>query len=375
MICIVDESNQSQNIPKQRAIYIAQQTFWMLSLDINYALGRKIKHYEETKKSLSIYEIQKEITQLKKKPETEWLSEVFSHSLQQACFDLDSAFSRFFKKIGKFPRFKSKHSPKQSYRVPDAFEISNDRRSIKIPKLGWVSFKDEFDFKKEYDYRQITVSRTPSGNYMVSILYDDKKKEITPKKIKSERTLGIDVGVKTLATLSDGTKIENPKFYAKYQQELGSAQASFSKKKTNSKNYWKQRKIVAKKHEKISNCLKDYLHKLSNDLIENQDYDSFAMEHLDVKTMEAEHVNQVGWNMLKNMMVYKCKERGKNLLTIGKYDPSSKTCSKCGHIKEDLKLSDRQWICPICNKNHDRDINAANNIKLFALVRAEPLKL
>ena len=341
----------------------------------NYALNRKIKHYEETKKSLSIYEIMKEITQLKRKEETEWLSEVFSHSLQQACFDLDSAFSMFFKKIGKFPRFKSKHNPKQSYRVPDAFEISNEQRSIKIPKLGWVSFKDKFDFKPEYDYRQITISRTPAGNYMVSILYDDKKKELAPKKVSSKRTLGIDVGVKTLATLSDGTKIVNPKFYELYQAELGTAQQAFSKKVKGSNNYWKQRKIVAKKHEKISNCLKDYLHKLSNELIENQDYDSFAMEHLDVQSMDAEHVNQAGWNMLKNMMGYKCKKRGKNLLTIGKYDPSSKTCSKCGYIKEDLKLSDRQWMCPICNTQHDRDINAANNIKLFALVRAEPLKL
>jgi putative transposase len=316
----------------------------------------------------------KDLTQLKKQEETKWLSEVFSHSLQQACFDLESAFSMFFRKIHKFPRFKSKHNPKQSYRVPDAFEVSNEQRAIKIPKLGWVPFKDKFDFKAEYDYRQITVSRTPSGSYMVSILYDDKKKVPTPKPVQPGRTLGIDVGVKTLATLSNGTKVENPKFYQRYQSELGSVQSSFSGKVKGSNNYWKMRRVVAKKHEKISNCLKDYLHKLSNELIENQDYDSFAMEHLDIQSMEVKHVNQVGWNMLKNMMFYKCKEKGKNLLTIGKYDPSSKMCSKCGHAKEDLKLSDRQWTCPICNTVHDRDINAANNIKLFALVRAEPLK-
>jgi len=341
----------------------------------NYALNRKIKHYEKTKKSLSIYEIQKEITQLKKETETEWLSEVASQMLQQTTFDLESAFSMFFKKVGKFPRFKSKHNLKQSYRIPQAFEISNKQRSIKIPKLDWISFKDKFDFKKEYDYRQITVSKTPSGNYMVSILYDDKKKEIMPKKVKAEKTLGIDVGVKTLATLSDGTKIENPKFYEQYKKELGNAQSIFSKKIKESNNYYRQKKLVAKKYEKTSNCLKDYLHKLSNKLVENQNYDSFAMEHLDVKTMDTKHVNQVGWNMLKNMMVYKCKEKGKNLLTIGKYDPSSKMCNKCEYIKEDLKLSDRQWKCPICNEIHDRDLNAANNIKLFALVRAEPLKL
>ena len=341
----------------------------------NYALDRKIKHYQETKKSISIYDIQKEITELKKHPDTEWLNEVSSQMLQQTTFDLDSAFSMFFKKIGKFPKFKSKHNLKQSYRIPQGFEISNENHTIKIPKLGWLSFKDKFDFKKEFDYRQITVSKTSSGNYMVSILYDNKKKEIIQKPVNAERTLGIDVGIKTLATLSNGNKIENPRFYEQYQNELGKVQLIFSKKQKESNNYWKQRKTVAKKHEKISNCLTDYLHKLSNKLVENQDYDSFAMEHLDISTMQVKHVNQVGWNMLKNMMAYKCKERGKNLLTIGKYDPSSKTCSKCGYIKKDLKLSDRQWMCPICNELHDRDINAANNIKLFALVRAEPLKL
>jgi putative transposase len=340
----------------------------------NYALDRKIDHYKKTKKSLSIYQIQKEITQLKKEKETEWLNEVASQMLQQTCFDLESAFSRFFKKIGKFPKFKSKHNPKQSYRIPQSFEISNEQRSIKIPKLGWISFKDKFNFKKEYDYRQITVSKNSCGDYFVSVLYDNKIKEPKPKKVKFNKTLGIDLGIKTLAALSDGTKIENPKFYELYQNDLTKAQKIFSKKQKNSKNYWKQRKTVAKKYQKISNCLKDYLHKLSNKLVENQDYDSFAMEHLDIKTMKTEHVNQVGWNMLKNMMVYKCKERGKNLLTIGKYDPSSKKCSKCGNINETLG-NKRQWSCSVCNEQHDRDINAANNIKLFALVRAEPLKL
>jgi putative transposase len=341
----------------------------------NYALNRKIKEYETTKKSLSIYQIQREITQLKKEKETEWLGEVFAQSLQQTTFDLESAFSSFFKKRSKFPRFKSKHNSKQSYRIPTGFEVSNERRTIKIPKIGWISFKDKFDFKDEYDYRQITVSRNASDNYFVSVLYDDKVKEPTPMKVKFSKTLGIDVGMTTLATLSDGTKVNNPKFYDTYKEELGAAQMVFSRKQKGSNNYWKQKKIVAKKHEKISSCLKDYMHKLSNKLVDNQDYDSFAMEHLDISTMEVKHVNQVGWNMLKNMMAYKCKARGKNLLTIGKYDPSTKTCSKCGSIKEDLKLSDRQWKCPTCNELHDRDVNAANSIKLFAMVRAEPLKL
>ena len=361
--------------PNKSQSELIEKHFGCCRFIYNWSLNKKINHYKETKKSLSIYQIQKEITLLKKQKDTEWLKEIDSQSLQQTTFDLDSAFSMFFKKIGKFPNFKSKHNPKQSYRIPSRFEISNERKTIKIPKLGWISFKDKFNFKSEYDYRQITISKNAVGNYFVSVLYDNKLKELMPKKIKFDKTLGIDVGVKTLATLSDGTKIENPKFYEKYKKNLGDAQKIFSKKIKGSNNYYKQKKLVAKKHEKSSNCLKDYLHKLSNKLVENQDYDSFAMEHLDIKSMDVKHVNQVGWNMLKNMMVYKCKENGKNLLTIGKYDPSSKMCNKCEYIKKDLKLSDRQWKCPICNTEHDRDLNAANNIKLFALVRAEPLKL
>ncbi len=360
--------------PNKSQSELIEKHFGCCRFIYNWSLNKKIDHYKNTKKSLSIYQIQKEITQLKKQKNTEWLTEIDSQSLQQTTFDLDSAFSMFFKKVGKFPQFKSKKNPRKSYRIPSRFKINNTKHTIKIPKLGWVSFKDKFDFKEKYDYRQITISKNAVGNYFVSVLYDNKLKELNSKKVNAEKTLGIDVGVKTLATLSDGTKIENPKFYQLYQDELGKSQVIFSKKIRGSNNYFKQKKIVAKKYEKASNCLKDYLHKLSNKLVENQDYDSFAMEHLDIKSMDAKHVNQVGWNMLKNMMVYKCKDKGKNLLTIGKYDPSSKMCNKCGYINETLG-NKRQWKCPICNTEHDRDLNAANNIKLFALVRAEPLKL
>lgn len=359
--------------PSKEQSILLDRHFGSVRWIYNYALDRKIKHYEQTKKTLSIYEIMKEITRLKKQDDTKWLSDIASQALQQACFDLDSAFSLFFKKVGGFPKFKSKKSVKQSYRIPQLFEISNKSRAIKIPKLGWVSFKDKFDFKDEYDYRNITVSKTPKGNYMVSILYDDKKPVVKPRPINDKTTLGIDVGMKHLVTLSNGEKIENPKFYQKHAAGLATAQRKLSKKQKDSKNYLKQRKIVAKKYEKSSNSLKDYLHKLSNKLIENQDYDSFAMEHLDIQSMDVKHVNQVGWNMLKSMMMYKCKDNGKNLLTISKYDPSSKTCSKCGYVYKDLTLSMRQWACPNCTTKHDRDLNAANNIKLFALVRAEPL--
>ena len=359
--------------PKQKMLI--EKHFGCCRYIYNYALDRRIKHYQISGETLSIYEIMAELPQLKKKEETIWLSEVYSVALQQAIFNLDSAFSKFFKKTSGFPKFKAKYNSKQSYRLPANFEINNKLRTIKIPKLGWVSFIDKFKFKKSYTYKQITVSKDACNNYFISVLYDNKKTDQSPKKIEVKKTLGIDLGIHTLATLSNGIKIENPKFYEKYKEELAKAQSIFSKKIVGSNNRLKQKKIVAKKHLKISNSLKDTLHKLSTNLVENQNYDSFAMEHLDVQSMDAKHHNQQGWNMLKTMLEYKCKERGKNLLTIGKYDPSSKKCGSCGHINESLTLKDRTWVCPQCGAQHNRDLNAANNIKLFALVRAEPLKL
>jgi len=360
--------------PKKWQKELLEKHFGCCRFVYNFGLENKVKTYTETKKSISIYAIQKEIPKLyEEKP---WLKEINSQSLQQSLKDLDSAFSHFFKKTNSFPRFKSRKNPVQSFRVPQHFEISKDHKSIKIPKLKWIKFRDKFNISKNVEFRNVTISR--NGNeYFASICYNDKKLTPKLKPIKEFKTLGIDLGITSLVTFSDGTKIENPKHFKKYENKLALEQQKLSKKENRgTKSYQKQKNKVNKVHKKIRNTRKDFLHKLTTSLVKNQNYTSYAMEDLAVKQLEQDNylsmsklIGDAGWRMFRQMMEYKCKENGKNFLTIGRFEPSSKTCSVCGYIYQ-LERNEKEWICSQCNTKHDRDINAAKNIKNFALIKS-----
>ena len=335
----------------------------------NFALQKTVEYYQENKKHLSQFAVMKLLPKLKK--EKEWLEEVHSQSLQQTIRDVDSAFCHFFRHNAKFPRFKSKNNPKQSYRLPQGFEISRDKKAIKIPKLKWIKFRDKFNVPKNAEFRNITISKDGS-EYFVAICY---KTDEAPKEKKMptlDKTLGIDLGIKTLATFSDGTKIENPKHLKQYEERLTEEQRKFSKHETK-----KQKEKVNRIHKKIRNTRKDFLHKLTTSIVKNQNYTSYAMEDLAVKNMQENNyssmskaIGDAGWRMLRQMMEYKCKENGKNLLIIGRFEPSSQLCS-CGVKNTKLTLADRTWKCSVCNKEHDRDILAANNIKQFGFRKYE----
>jgi putative transposase len=361
--------------PRKWQKELIEKHFGCCRVIYNYGLERKIKTYTETKKSISVYQIQKEIPKLRE--EKEWLGEVNAQSLQQSLVDLDSAFSHFFRKDNSFPKFKSRKNPKQSFRVPQSFQVSKDHKSIKIPKLKWIRFRDKFNIPNNSEFRNITISR--DGNeYFASICYDDKKVIPSLKPVQEKKTLGIDLGVKTLATLSDETKIENPKHFKKYEDKLALEQQKLSKKTNReTKSYQKQKEKVNKVHKKIRNTRKDFLHKLTTNLVENQNWTSYAMEDLAVKqtlqdnfTPMSKAIGDSGWRMFRQMMEYKCRERGKNFLTIGRFEPSSKTCSVCGNIYQELGRDEKGWVCQKCQTHHDRDINAARNIKNFALIKS-----
>lgn len=361
--------------PSKSKKVLIEKHFGCCRFAYNFGLERKVKTYTETKKTIGIFSIQKEIPKLyEEKP---WLKEVNSQSLQQSLKDLDSAFSHFFKNHNKFPQFKSRKNPVQSFRVPQHFEISKDRKAIKIPKLKWISFRDKFNIPKNVEFRNITISR--EGNeYFASICYDDKTAKPELKPIKEKKTLGIDLGTRHLAIFSDGTKIENPKHFKEYQDKLALEQQKLSKITNKEfKSYQKQKLKVYKVHKKIRNTRKDFLHKLTTSLVKNQDYTSYAMEDLAVKQLEQDNetnmsraIGDAGWRMLRTMMTYKCEDNGKNLLVIGRFDPSSKTCSVCGYIYQELKRDEKKWVCSSCKTKHDRDINAAKNIKNFGLVKS-----
>ena len=359
--------------PNQTQRELIEKHFGCCRWMYNYALERKIKHYNETGKTLHIYEIGKDVKTLR--IENEWLREINCQSLHQVLKNLDSAFSHFFRKTAKFPRFRSKKNTKQSFGVPQGFVVNNTTRKIKLPKLGWIRFRHKFDFTTQYELRQVTVSRNSANEYYASVLYIDHGiQEPEPKPILAETTVGIDLGVRNFATMSDGTVVENPRHFKQHQDRLAAAQQRLSKMNHGSNNYKRQKLHVAKIHRKVANSRLDFLHKVTTNIADNQSYDSVAIEDLNTKDLLeksyrnlARSIADCGWCLFRQLLAYKLAMRGKNLLVIGRFEPSSKTCT-CGYHNESLTLDQTEWTCPQCGVTHNRDVLASNNIKTFATV-------
>lgn len=354
---------------------LLEKHFGVCRFIYNYGLDLKTKTYTQTKKSIGIFTIQKEIPKLyEEKP---WIKEVNSQSVQQSLKDLDSAFSRFFGKNNKFPKFKSKYNSKQSFRVPQHFEISKDKKAIKIPKLKWIKFRDKFNINIDVEFRNVTISREEQ-EYFASICYDPKITIPIKPEIKEDKTLGIDLGIINFATFSNGEKVANPKHFKQYESRLAKEQQKLSKITNKEfKSYKKQKQKVYNVHKKIRNVRKDFLHKLTTNIVKNQDYTSYSIEDLAVKEMTQDNaspmskaIGDAGFRMFRQQLTYKCEEKGKNLLVIGRFESSSKTCSNCGHVYQELGRGDKEWVCTKCKTHHDRDENAAKNIKNFGIIKS-----
>lgn len=332
-----------------------------------YNLGLETKNaaYAGNKTNIDCFDLIKQVKELKD-TECPWLKESPSQALQMALRNLDNAYTNFFKGKG-FPKFKNKHG-KQSFQLPQGVFLSENNKQIFIPKLKFVGIDLHREFKG--DIKTVTVSRTVTNKYFVSILVDNKQE--IPKKlpITEQSAVGIDLGIKDFCITSDGKKFENKDFLKSTMQKLRVSQRSLARKTKGSNHYNKQKLVVALLHEKIKNQRQDYLHKISSYLVNN--YDTICLEGLSVKNMIKSHhlaraISDMGWSGFRTMLEYKADWQGKNISIIGRFDPSSKTCSRCGHINKELTLNDRSWICIKCNANHDRDINAAINIKNFGL--------
>ena len=353
---------------KSQEVQIAKQ-FGCCRVVYNKTLALRKETYETTQKHLSKYDLVKEVTKWKEQDEFSWLGEVNAQALQQAVFDMDSAYQRFFREKTGFPKFKSKKTHRYSFRYPQGCKLDNEGNKIYLPKLKWV--KCRIDRPIEFQLRSITVKQVPSGKYFVCCLFDDGL-ELPPKlPITEETTVGIDLGLKDFAVLSNGTKIPRMRFTKQYEKQLAKLQRRLSRKQKGSNNREKARVKVARLQEKISNCRKDYLHKVSHKIINENQVNTICLETLNVKGMMKNHrlaksVADVGMYMFKQMLEYKADRAGKNILYIGQYEPSTKLCD-CGYKNNDLTLSDREWTCPKCGKHYDRDVHAAQNIKKFAL--------
>lgn len=325
----------------------------------NLALETKQMAWAGNRVNLNCFDLIKQLPDLKK--ECEWLKEINSQSLQQPIRNLDNAFTRFFKGQGNFPKFKKK-SNGGSFNIPQNVLLKNGK--LVIPK-----FKKGIDIvlhrEIKGEIRQATISRTPTGKYFVSILCETGE-PIKPKTVvKESTTVGIDLGIKTYLVSSDGKDFDNPKYLRKAQSKLKYVQRKYSKHKGK-----RTKQKLAILHEKVANKRKDFLHKTSSELIKN--HDSLAIEDLAVSNMVKNHklaqaISDVSWSTFVTMLEYKADWYGKNILKIGRFEPSSKLHANCGYINKDLTLSDREWTCPKCGELVSRDVNAAINIKSFAL--------
>ena len=325
----------------------------------NYFLNQRKEQYRLTGKSDNYFAQAKTLATLKKQEETAWLKEVNAQSLQFAVRCLDTAYTNFFKKRAKFPNFKSKHS-KNTFTVPQAASIAGNR--IFIPKFR-EGIKCRVHRNIVGEIGKVTISKTPSGKYFVSVLTEE---EFTTPIEKSGKYVGIDLGIKNLLVTSEGETFENNRYTRKYEHKLATAQKHLSRKKKGSRGFENQRLKVARIYEKIANCRADYLHKCSISLVRR--YDTICIEDLNVKGMVRNHrlaksIADASWGYFISMLAYKAEWNDKTVIKIDRFFPSSQTCSACGYVNGQTKdLSVREWKCPACHAHHDRDVNAAINI-------------
>lgn len=351
--------------PNKKQQELIQKTFGCTRFVYNYYLNKRKEMYENDKTTFTYNMCSKDLTNLKK--ELEWLKEPDKDSLQKALKDLDMAYQKFFKEHAGYPKFKSKKNRYKSYRTSCTKTSAGGNimfldKHIKLPKLGLVKVRD-----KQIPQGRIlnaTISQEPNGHYYCSLCCTDIEFEQYPK---TNKNVGIDLGLVDFATLSDGIKIENPQFYEQSEKKLAKLQRELSRKTIGSARWEKARLKVAKLQKHIDNQRNDFLHKLTTIIVSN--YDVIAIEDLDVKSMKEtdskirnKRVGDVSWSKFRRMLTYKSQWYGKELSVIDRYYPSSQICHVCGHRNGKKSENIRFWICPNCNSELDRDINAAINI-------------
>lgn len=345
--------------PTKQQEVLLEKHFGSCRFVFNYFLNRRETAYLENKLTLNYYDLASELTELKHKEEYKWLKEVNSQSLQQALRNLDVAYNNFFKKQNKFPKFKAKKDNKKSFCVQQSIEIKGNKLSIPKFKEG-IKIKQHRSFNGKICFA--TISKTCRNKYFVSIIVEE---DYIPKHTNTNNKIGIDVGIKDLVITSNGKKYENLKFLEKNQKKLKYNQKQLSKKVKGSNSRNKQRLVLNKYFEKVNNCRSNYIHKISNQLVsENQ---VIIAENLNVNGMMKNHhlaksIASASWSELFRQLKYKAEWNNKTFYQIDRFFPSSKTCNNCGYIKQDLTLDDREWECPTCHTKLDRDINASMNI-------------
>ena len=327
----------------------------------NWALARRKDTYEQTGKSIFWSALSVELTELKNNSGFEWLKEIDSQLLQQALADCKRAFDNFFQKRARFPKFKRKHGARQSFRIPQRVKL--DRGRIYIPKIGWVAVRQSQPC--DLPLKSATFKREATGKWYVSLVAEFDLPDLPKPVIVSETAIGIDVGFDRFATNSSGGVVENPRFFRKAERKIKRAQRRLSRKQKGSANRTKARRALAREYEKITNRRADFAHKFSTSVVKNNS--TIACETLNLKGMSrtklAKSVSDAAHRETFRQIEYKARWYNRNFVFIDRWFPSSQLCSECCQRHQELSLSDRFWTCPVCGVRHDRDHNAAKNIR------------
>ena len=359
--------------PNQAQRMLIEQHFGCVRFAYNWALALQKRYYKMFGKGLSRTQIQSQLVKKKKTDKFAWLNDVNSQSLLNALLNVHTAYTNFFKGRAKFPRFKSKKITQRSYQCPQHCTVDFDKNIINLPKLKGI--KTVFSRKFVGRVKTVTISKTATGKYYASILVENNEVVPTPTTIEPNLTLGIDLGISHLLNLSDGSKFDNPKYLANASKRLAVQQKIFARKDKTSNNYQRQKLTVARIHEKVRYQRLDLHHKITHKLICENQTTSFCIEDLSVKNMVknrklAKAITDASWGQFVTLLTYKASWYGKNILKVNRFFASSKICSHCHHKLDNLPLSVRNWTCPSCQTHHDRDINAASNIRNQALADA-----
>jgi putative transposase len=326
----------------------------------NWALARRKETYEQTGKSISWSALSVELTGLKNKPGFEWLKEIDSQLSQQAIADCKRAFDNFFQKRAGFPKFK-KHSAQQSFRIPQRVKLEIGR--VYIPKIGWVKVRQSQPCN--LPLKSATFKRDATGKWYVFLVAEFDLPDLPKPSIETETAIGIDVGFDRFATDSNGGIVENPRFFRKAERKIKRAQRELSRKQKGSANRAKARRALAREYEKVANRRADFAHKFSTSVV--KDNSTIACETLNLKGMSrtklAKSVSDAAHRETFRQIEYKARWYNRNFVFIDRWFPSSQLCSECGHRHQELSPSDRFWTCPVCGVRHDRDHNAAKNVR------------
>jgi len=354
---LIHKTYKFKLFPNKEQIELISRHFGSTRFVWNYFLAERKQSYLESKKTLTYYNNAQTLVALKKTDEFNWLKDVNSQSLQASLKDLDTAYGRFFKKQAMFPKFKKKGLCIDSFRCPQNVKIVNDK--LQIPKFKPVKIKIHRAIEGKILF--VTISKTNTDKYFAAITCEVEHKPLP----KSNRAVGIDLGIKDLAICSDGIVFENIKTTKKYAKKLAYKQRQLSKKKKGSNNRSRQRKQVALVHEKIKNIRLDNIHRFTTQTVKINGI--IAIENLNISGMVKNHnlakaISDASWYELTRQLGYKSEWNDRKLVKIDRFFPSSKTCSVCNFINQNLTLKDREWTCPNCESIHDRDDNASKNI-------------